>query len=51
MLQQVLTDPAQVQAMQPEDWRALTPLIYSHVTPHMQEQAAAAMDAALAPLG
>jgi TnpA family transposase len=34
MLQQVLTDPAHVQGMQPEDWRALTPLIYSHITPY-----------------
>ena len=34
MLQQVLADPTHAEAMQPEDWRALTPLIYRHITPY-----------------
>jgi TnpA family transposase len=34
MIQQVLSDPTQTEAMQAEDWRALTPLIYRHITPY-----------------
>lgn len=34
MLQQVLIDPTHVQGMQPEDWRARSPLTYSHITPY-----------------
>jgi TnpA family transposase len=34
MLQQVLTDPTWLTAMTPEDFRALTPLIYHHVNPY-----------------
>jgi TnpA family transposase len=34
LIQQVLADPKQLQQMKKEDLRALTPLIYSHVTPY-----------------
>jgi hypothetical protein len=34
MLQQVLAEPAWLTPMTPEDFRALTPLIYQHVNPH-----------------
>jgi TnpA family transposase len=34
MVQQVLAAPAWMEQMQPEDLRALTPLIYGHVTPY-----------------
>jgi TnpA family transposase len=34
LIQQVLADPQQYQRLKPEDLRALTPLIYSHVTPY-----------------
>ena len=34
MLQQVLTEPTWLTAMTPEDFRALTPLIYHHVNPY-----------------
>jgi hypothetical protein len=34
MLQQVLADPAWMARMMPEDFRALTPLIYSHMNPY-----------------
>jgi Tn3 transposase DDE domain len=34
LIQQVLSDPKQLQQMKKEDLRALTPLIYSHVTPY-----------------
>ncbi len=34
LIQQVLSDPKQFQQMKKEDLRALTPLIYSHVTPY-----------------
>ena len=34
MIQRVLDDPTQMEAMQAEDWRALTPLIYRHITPY-----------------
>jgi TnpA family transposase len=34
LIQRVLADPKQFQKMKPEDWRALTPLIYSHVNPY-----------------
>jgi len=34
MLQQVLSEDAWRTRMQPEDWRALTPLIYGHVHPY-----------------
>ena len=34
MIQRVLTEPDWTQRMHPEDLRALTPLIYSHVTPY-----------------
>jgi TnpA family transposase len=34
LIQCVLADPKQFQKMKPEDWRALTPLIYSHVNPY-----------------
>ncbi|HZU70761.1 MAG TPA: Tn3 family transposase [Ktedonobacteraceae bacterium] len=34
LIQQVLSDPRQFQQMKKEDLRALTPLIYSHVTPY-----------------
>jgi TnpA family transposase len=33
-IQRVLAEPRHQQAMQPEDWRALTPLIYHHITPY-----------------
>ena len=34
MLQQVLSDPAWRNRLQPEDLRALTPLFYLHVHPY-----------------
>jgi Tn3 transposase DDE domain/Homeodomain-like domain len=34
MIQRVLTEPDWTQRMLPEDLRALTPLIYAHVTPY-----------------
>src|SRR5438132_2029473 len=34
LIQQVLSEPRQFQQMKQEDLRALTPLIYSHVTPY-----------------
>ena len=34
LIQQVLAEPKQFQQMKKEDLRALTPLIYSHVTPY-----------------
>ena len=34
MMQHVLSEPAWQKQMQPEDLRALTPLVYSHVTPY-----------------
>jgi hypothetical protein len=34
MIQRVLTESDWTQRMLPEDLRALTPLIYSHVTPY-----------------
>jgi TnpA family transposase len=34
LIQRVLADPKQFQKMKQEDWRALTPLIYSHVNPY-----------------
>lgn len=34
MIQQVLTDPTWWERMQPEDLRALTPLMYAHMNPY-----------------
>jgi len=34
MIQQILSEPEWKERLQPEDLRALTPLIYSHVTPY-----------------
>lgn len=34
MLQEVLAEPGWMERMKPEDMRALTPLIYSHVNPY-----------------
>ena len=34
MIQQVLSESTWMQKMKTEDWRALTPLIYSHVNPY-----------------
>ncbi len=34
MMQQVLGEPSWQERMQPEDFRALTPLVYGHVTPY-----------------
>jgi hypothetical protein len=34
MVQRVLAEPKQFQAMQPADWRGLTPLFYQHVNPY-----------------
>ena len=34
MVQEVLAEPAWNQRMTEEDWRALTPLFYSHVNPY-----------------
>ena len=34
MLQRVLTEPTWLERMTPEDHRALTPLIYSHINPY-----------------
>ena len=54
MIQRVLTEPDWTQRMLPEDLRALTPLIYSHVTPYgtfrldMNQRLAIEQDAAAA---
>ena len=34
LIQQVLSDPEWMQTMEPEDLRALTPLIYAHINPY-----------------
>ena len=34
LIQQVLSDPQWMQKMEPDDLRALTPLIYAHVNPY-----------------
>ena len=34
MLQQVLAEPSWLARMTPEDYRALTPLIYHHMNPY-----------------
>jgi TnpA family transposase len=34
MLQQILADPAWIARLTPEDFRALTPLLYSHMNPY-----------------
>ncbi|MBD3557519.1 Tn3 family transposase [Planktothrix sp. FACHB-1355] len=34
MIQQILSEPEWQERLQPEDYHALTPLIYSHVTPY-----------------
>jgi TnpA family transposase len=34
MIQQVLADQAWLDHMTPDDWRALTPLIYAHINPY-----------------
>lgn len=34
MMQNVLTEPAWSTRMAPEDYRGLTPLIYSHINPY-----------------
>jgi len=34
MIQRVLSEPAWVQRLLPDDLRALTPLLYAHVTPY-----------------
>jgi TnpA family transposase len=34
MMQQILSEPQWQEKLQPEDLRALTPLVYSHVTPY-----------------
>ncbi len=34
LIQRVLAEPQQFQQMKKEDFRALTPLLYSHVTPY-----------------
>ena len=34
MLQRLLAAPGWVEQMTPADWRALTPLLYHHVTPY-----------------
>jgi TnpA family transposase len=34
MIQQVLADQAWLDRMTPDDWRALTPLIYAHINPY-----------------
>ncbi|MEE8158735.1 MAG: Tn3 family transposase, partial [Dehalococcoidia bacterium] len=34
MIRQVLTDQTWWERMKPDDLRALTPLIYAHITPH-----------------
>ena len=34
MMQSVLTEPAWARRLMPEDYRGLTPLIYSHVNPY-----------------
>ncbi len=38
MIQRVLNEPEWAAKLQPEDLRALIPLIYSHVTPYGQFQ-------------
>ena len=34
MIQQVLAEQAWLDRMPPDDWRALTPLIYAHINPY-----------------
>jgi hypothetical protein len=34
MIQQVLADQSWLDRMTPDDWRALTPLIYAHINPY-----------------
>jgi Tn3 transposase DDE domain len=34
MMQQVLAEQAWLDRMTPDDWRALTPLIYAHINPY-----------------
>lgn len=34
LIQQVLSDPAWIQKMGPDELRALTPLIYAHINPY-----------------
>jgi hypothetical protein len=34
MIQQVLADHAWLDRVTPDDWRALTPLIYAHINPY-----------------
>jgi len=34
MLQRLLSEPGWGDRMTPEDWRALTPLIYAHINPY-----------------
>jgi TnpA family transposase len=34
LVQRVLAEPKHFQAMQPADWRGLTPLFYQHVNPY-----------------
>ena len=36
MLQRILSEPGWADRMAPEDWRALTPLLYAHVNPYGQ---------------
>jgi TnpA family transposase len=36
MLQRLLSEPGWGDRMTPEDWRALTPLIYAHINPYGQ---------------
>jgi hypothetical protein len=36
MIQQILSEPKWKKQLQPEDLRALTPLVYTHVTPYGQ---------------
>ncbi len=34
LIQRVLAEPRHFQAMQPADWRGLTPLFYQHINPY-----------------
>jgi len=34
MIQDILREPVWLARLQPEDFRALTPLIYSHINPY-----------------
>jgi len=34
MIQQVLAEPALLKTLAPEDYRALTPLIFNHINPY-----------------